>query len=61
MALETGRAAYRIGAARAPAVNPTGTGRRIASRANPRRKRMIAFGWFFEALCNEHEGASSRA
>ena len=29
-----------------PAVNSTGTGRRIASRSNPRRKRLIAFGWY---------------
>ena len=46
MALEVGGAEYRTVADRAPAVNPTGTGRRIASRANPRRKRMIAFGWY---------------
>ena len=45
-ALEVGGAEYRTVADRAPAVNPTGTGRRIASRANPRRKRMIAFGWY---------------
>ena len=31
---------------RAPAANSTGTGRRIASRSNPRRKRLIAFGWY---------------
>ncbi len=29
-----------------PAANSTGTGRRIASRSNPRRKRLIAFGWY---------------
>lgn len=46
MALKAEGAEYRLGAARAPSVNPTGTGRRIASRANPRRKRMIAFGWY---------------
>lgn len=46
MALKVGAAEYRAGAARAPTVNPTGTGRRIASRANPRPKRMIAFGWY---------------
>lgn len=33
-------------AALAPAANATGTGRRIVSRAKPRRKRMIAFGWY---------------
>ena len=45
-ALKAAGADYRAAASRAPAVNPTGTGRRIASRANPRRKRMIAFGWY---------------
>ena len=29
-----------------PTANSTGTGRRIASRSNPRRKRLIAFGWY---------------
>ena len=29
-----------------PTANSTGTGRRIASRLNPRRKRLIAFGWY---------------
>ena len=29
-----------------PAANATGTGRRIASRSKPRRKRLIAFGWY---------------
>ena len=29
-----------------PPANPTGTGRRIARRSAPRRKRLIAFGWY---------------
>lgn len=37
--------APRYGAAPAPAVNATGTGRRIASRRRPDGKR-IAFGWY---------------
>ena len=35
------------GAARAvPPANATGTGRRIVRRSAPRRKRLIAFGWY---------------
>ena len=29
-----------------PQANSTGTGRRVASRRNRRKKRMIAFGWY---------------
>ncbi len=29
-----------------PPANATGTGRRIASRATPRKRRLIAFGWY---------------
>lgn len=29
-----------------PPANTTGTGRRVARRSSPRRKRLIAFGWY---------------